>query len=140
MPRFVKLARMARHVTPGRKDHGPGQARVGGAAPQLAIDEVRQPHQENPDRRNAAGDVAERQDRDAVLPGEPHHRHDASEEAAMEGHAAFPQFEDGSRMFDEEGQVVKQDITGAATENDAERHPQDEIVDLRQTDRRGAGP
>ena len=56
------------------------------------------PPEEQPDRRRRAGEVAERQDRDVALPAEQHHRGDAAEEAAVERHAAVPQFQDLERM------------------------------------------
>lgn len=139
--RFVKLARMARQLRRVvGEDHRPGQARVRGAAPQFAVDEIGDSAEQQPDRGDGGGDVAKRQDRDLVAIGKPHHRDDAAEEAAMERHAAFPQFEDRGGMIDEEGQVVEQHVAGAAAEDDAERDPQDEVVDLHQRDRRRSAP
>ena len=94
-PGLVELARVARQRAAEREDHRPGH--VGRPAPQLAVDEVRDPAEEKPDRPDRAGDVAERQCRDAALIGEQQHRDDAAEEAAMEGHAALPHLEDLER-------------------------------------------
>ena len=51
---------------------------------------------------------------------EQHHRGDAAEEAAVERHAALPQFENLGRVLDEERQIVEQHIAGAAAEDDAD--------------------
>ena len=76
----------------------------------------------------------------SFLPAEQHHRGDAAEKAAMERHAALPQFEDLGGMLDEERQIVEQHIAGAAAEDDADRDPEDEIVHLQQRDRRRPAP
>ena len=54
----------------------------------------------------------------------------AAEEAAVERHAAFPHFDDFGRMLGKVRQVVEQHVAGASAEDDAERHPQDEIVEV----------
>jgi hypothetical protein len=50
----------------------------------------------------------------------------------MERHAALPQFKNLGRMLDEERQIVEQHVAGAAAEDDADRDPQDEVVELHQ--------
>ena len=45
-----------------------------------------------------------------------------------------------SGMLDEVRQVVEQDVADAAAEDDAERHPQDEIVVIGDGERRRAAP
>ena len=52
-------------------------------------------------------------------------------EAAVKGHAALPQLKDLGRMLDEEGQIVEQHVAGAPPEDDSERHPENEVVELR---------
>ena len=135
---LVELARVARQRPAEREDHRPGH--VGRPAPQLAVDEVREPPEEDPDRPDRAGDVAERQRRDAAVIGEPQDRDDAAEEAAMERHAALPHLEDLQRVLEEVRQVVEQDVADPAAEDDAERHPQDEIVVVGDGERRRAAP
>src|SRR6202163_4832028 len=99
---FVKLARMARDRPAAREDHGPGH--VGGPPPQLAIDEVRDPAEQEPDRPDRAGDISEREPRHAALAGKSHYRGHAAEKAAMERHAALPDLEYFGRRGDEMGQ------------------------------------
>ena len=77
-----------------------------------------------------AGDVAERQDRDAAPAREQHDRQHAADEAAVERHAALPQLHDLGRVRGEMRRIVEQHIADAAAEDDAERHPQDEIVEI----------
>ena len=74
------------------------------------------------------------------LTGEPDDRDDAAEEAAMERHAALPHLEDLERVLEEVRQVVEQDVADAAAEDDAERHPQDEIVEVGDGERRRRRP
>ncbi len=76
----------------------------------------------------------------SFLQAEQHHRGDAAEKAAVERHAAFPQFENLGRMLDEEGEIVEQHVAGAAAEDDADRDPEDEVVHLHQRDRRRSAP
>ena len=87
-----------------------------------------------------ADDVAERQDRDAAPAREQHHRDHAAEEAAVERHAALPQLHDLERVRGEIGRIVEQHVAEPAAEDDAERHPQDEIVEIGDRQRRLAAP
>jgi hypothetical protein len=48
----------------------------------------------------------------------------------MKRHAALPQFENLGGMLDEEAKIVKQHIAGAAAEDDPDRDPEDEVVEL----------
>src|SRR5450631_3811446 len=109
---LVELARMARQRPAERKYHRPRH--VGGPSPQLAIDEVREPPEQEPDRPDRAGDVAERERRYPAVVSEAYHRDDATEKAAVEGHAAFPHLEDLERVLEKMRQVVEQHIAGAA--------------------------
>ncbi len=47
----------------------------------------------------------------------------------------FQQLEDLGGMGDEEIEIVEQHIAGAAADNDADRHPEDEVVEIQQGDR-----
>ncbi len=138
--RLVKLAGMARQRSAIGKHHRPGHAGVRRPAPQLAVDEVGEPPEKQPDRADPGGDIAERQDRKIVLAAEQYHRGHAAQKAAMERHAALPQLKNLSGMLDEEREIVEQHVAGAAAEDDADRDPQDEIVELRQRDRRRPAP
>ena len=55
---------------------------------------------------------------------------DAAEEAAVERHAAVPQLQDLERVRGEMRRVVEQHVAEPPAEDDAERHPQDEIVEV----------
>ena len=76
----------------------------------------------------------------AAVVGEPYHRDDATEKAAVEGHAAFPHLEYLYRVFEKMRQVVEQHIAGPSAEDDAQRHPQDEIVVVEDGHGRRAAP
>ena len=133
--RLVELARMPRQRTAAGKHHGPGH--VGRAAPQFAVDEIGDAAEEQADRPDRAGNVAEREDRNAALAREQHHRDDAAGEAAVERHAALPQLHDLDRVGGKERKVIEQHVADAAAEDDAERHPDHEIVEV---DERSSAP
>src|SRR5665213_1939251 len=136
--RLIKLAGMARQWAAIGEYHGPRH--IGRTAPEFAVDEIGDAAEKYSDRPDRAGDVAEREDGDAALACEQHHRDDAAGEAAMERHAAVPELEDFEWMFDEVRQIVEQHIAGAAAEDDAERHPEHEVVEIEQRHGRGAAP
>ena len=58
----------------------------------------------------------------------------------MERHAALPELHDLRRMREEIGRVVEQHVADPAAEDDAERHPQDEVVEIDDGQRRLAAP
>src|SRR5262249_26419567 len=137
---LVELARMARHTARVRagEDHRPRY--VGRTAPQFAVHEVGEPAEEEPDRPNRAGEVAEREPRDAARAGEQADREHAAEQTAGERHAAVPYLQDLDRVGDEEVEIVEQHVPDAPAENDAERDPQDEVVEDRDRERRRPSP
>ena len=49
---------------------------------------------------------------------------------AMERHAAFPQGQDGERVGEVEAGLVEQHVAQPAAQDDAQRRPQQEVVDL----------
>src|SRR5262249_16931796 len=110
----------------GRKYQREGQ--VGRAAPKLAVDEIGDAAEENPDRSGRAGDVAEREDGQAAMAREQDHGEHAAEKAAVKRHAALPQLETLQRVRGEIARIVEQDIADPAPEDDAEGHPQHEVV------------
>ena len=136
--RLIELARMARQRAAAGKHHGPGH--VGRPAPQFAVDEIGDAAEEQPDRGDRRRDVAERQHRNAAVAREQHDGDDAAGEAAMERHAAVPEFEDLDRVRGEVRQIVEQHVAGAAAENDAERDPDHEVVEVEHGERRRAAP
>ena len=92
----IKLARMARHRDrPLREDHRPGQPIRRRPAPKLAVDEIGDPSEAEPDR-HADGDA----DRQSPAAGCALRRQNQTmrdghaERAAVEAHAALPDRED----------------------------------------------
>src|SRR5580704_2768678 len=135
---FIELAGMARDRTAVGKDHRPRH--VTRPSPQFAVDEIGTAAEEQSDRTDRGGNVAERQHRDAALEREYDDGDDAAGDAAVKRHAAVPQFEDLQRMLDEMRKIVEQHIAGAAAEDDAERDPDDEVVEVDHRQRRRAAP
>ena len=128
---------MARDVVDFGKDHRPGQRGRCRAAPQLAIDEVGDPSQPEPDRHHGAEPVGEQQQRQPPFPGEQDQGDDHPKRPAMEAHAAVPDLEDGGGMAEIQARLVEQDIAQPAAEHDAERGPGQEVVDVeRRSDHR----
>src|SRR6266481_3354525 len=136
--RLIELARMARDRAGARKDHRPGY--VGKPAPQLAIDEVGEAAEQDPDRRNRTCNVAERKHREFAYRGKNHDGDDTAEKTPMKRHAAIPDLENLQRVLDEMRQIVEQHIAGASAQDDAERHPKDEIVEVFDLQRRRPTP
>lgn len=58
----------------------------------------------------------------------------------MERHAAFPELDDFRRVREEIRGIVEQHVAEPAAEDDAERHPQDEVVEIDHRQRRVAVP
>src|SRR5438067_5401784 len=52
----------------------------------------------------------------------------AAEKAAVKGHAALPELEALQRVCGEIARIVKQHVADAPAQDNAERHPQHEIV------------
>ena len=82
----------------------------------IGIDEVRKPPETQPDRRNRAGQIAQRQERNAAPLREADHGDDAAEEAAVERHPAVPDLDDLARVRDEMRQVVEQHVPQPAAD------------------------
>src|SRR5262245_61958881 len=129
---------MARKRSAVRKDHRPWY--VGRPAPQLTIDEIGEAAEQQPDRCDRTGDVAQGQHRHSAYRGKAYDGGDAAEKPAMKRHAAFPDLEDLQRVRDEIRQIVEQHVAGASSKDDAERHPKDEIVEVLDLQRRRPGP
>jgi hypothetical protein len=65
-----------------------------------------------------------------------HHRDHAANNAAVEGHSAVPELNDLDRVGGEIREVVEQHITDPTAEYDAERDPNDEIIQIGHAQRR----
>src|SRR5262249_34752047 len=115
--RLIELARMARQSAGAPENNPPWD--VGHPTPQLGIDEVGKPPEEQPDWCDGAGDIAKREPRNPAPPGEQQDGGDTAEKAAMERHAALPELYDLGWMLDEIRCVVEQHIADAATQDDA---------------------
>ncbi len=100
-PRLIELARMPRPAARRWETPSPTARRPARPHNSPLMKLARRPRN-MPDRSDRAGDVAERQDRNAALAREQHHRHHAAGEAAMERHAAVPQLHDLQRVCDED--------------------------------------
>src|SRR5215471_697616 len=129
---------MARDVAALGKDHRPRH--VGRPPPQLAIHEIGEADEKDPRWSSRTGEVAERQEGYAALPGEQYDRKHAAKKAAVERHASFPHLHDLGWMLDEVAEVIEEHITRTAAQNDAERDPQDEVVEVRPSERGWAAP
>ena len=136
--RLVKLAWMAWLRSAAGKHHRPGH--IGRPAPQFAVDEIGDAAEKQPDGRRRAGEVAERQKRDVAKPRKQKDHDQTADEAAVERHAALPELEDFERVLDEIRQIVEQHIAGAAAEDDAQGHPQHEVVEVDDGERSGPAP
>ena len=119
---------MPRHRPAAGKHHGPRS--VGFPAVQLAIDEICETAEEQPDRDRLGDDVGKGEDRKAAGAGEPQDRDRHAERAAVERHPAMPQIERLQRVLDVVARLVEQHIADPPAEHDAERRPYQEIVDV----------
>ena len=120
------------------KDHRPRRQRR--PAPQLAVDEVGDAPEEQPDRRRRRHRVADPEDRQSVAEREADDAGDDAEKAAVEGHAALPDGKDFSGMRGEVRRLVEEDVAEPPAEDDAEDHPGEEVVRLERRERAPATP
>ena len=127
----IELRRMARLQVAGlRKDHGPGQAGVGDASPQFAVDEIAQPsggQTEGYQRRDEIGQVQPVQ---ARFPCPQRHGEQHAEKTAVEAHAAFPDGDDFQRMGQEIGRLVENHLAQAAADDNPEHAVEEQVVEL----------
>ena len=65
---------------------------------------------------------------------------DAADDAAVKRHAAIPKLQNLDRVGGKMREIVEQDVAGAAAEDDAERDPNDEIVEVDHGERRRPAP
>jgi hypothetical protein len=101
----------------------------GHAAEELAVDEIREPAKEEPERRNDDEIVAEISPRDLVPPRIPERVERQPDHAAMARHAAVPEPEKQERIRTKRVEIVEQHVTQPPAEHDAEdRAPDDEIA------------
>ena len=136
--RLVQLARVTRHRAAGREHHRPRQ--VGGSAPKLAVDEIGDAAEKDPDRSRRAGDVAERKDGQAAMTREQDDGEHAAEKAAVKRHAALPELKRLQRVCGEISRIVKQHVAEPSAQDDTERNPQHEVIVIGDGHRHRRGP
>ncbi len=73
--------------------------------------------------------VAHRKQRQLFGAREERHAERRAEEAAMKGHASFPEHQGFERMAKEVLRVINQHVPESSANDDAESHVDDEIVD-----------
>src|ERR1700722_3252670 len=136
--RLVNLAGMAGQSVRTGEDDRPRN--VGRTSPEFRLDEIGDAHEENADRRDQADKVEHGQRRRVVAPGEQQDSNRRADQAAVESHPAFPDFEDFDRVRKIIGGVVKQHVAQAPAYDDAERAIDQEIVDAGRAWARGPPP
>src|SRR6516225_1144110 len=94
------------------EDYGPGDVRR--PTVELAVDEVGEPTEEEPDGRGGGDRIGDVEEAQASVAGEEGHGQDHADQPAMEGHAAMPDGEDLHRRFEIALQIVEQDIADPA--------------------------
>src|SRR5580692_3580554 len=119
---------MARHRAAIREDHRPRD--IARAAIELAIDEVGDAAKEQTDRYRLCNDVGEGKERYSTGAGVQYDRNGHAEGAAVEGHPAVPYVNRLDRMIDIVARLVEQNVSDPPSENNAERCPHQEIVDI----------
>src|SRR5262249_29232809 len=139
--RLVELARVAWRGLDIRvmelglgEHHAPGQR--GRPSEQLAVDEIRDAAEEQPDRHGGGAKVHGAPAVDAIAPREGPYGDDAAEEGAVERHAAHPYLVNILRVRQVVARLVEQHEAEASAEHDAGGYVQEEIIDLSWLERR----
>jgi hypothetical protein len=96
--------------------------------------------QEQSDRRHGGSYVGKRQDWKMPPQCKQHDRERAADNAAMAGHAAVPELNDLDGIGGEMREIIEQHITDPIAEYDAERDPNDEIIQIGHAQRHRAAP
>lgn len=87
--RLIQLARVARQIVGGGENHRPRH--IGNAAPQLAIDEIRQPAEQHPHRHADRNIIDHADEVQPIAPRNVSHRRRDTCQTAVERHAPVPQ-------------------------------------------------
>jgi hypothetical protein len=122
---------MARHHPGIGEDHRPGQVGIGGLAPQFAVHEIGQAPEEQAERRAACDIVMNAEPTELVASREPENAERRADDPTVEGHAAFPQFEEaeGKQQAGKMG-VVEYDIADSAAQDDSQSRVEHQILDM----------
>ena len=136
--RFIELARMTRQRSGAGKNHRPRHIRW--PSPKFRLDEIGDAAKKEPDRNRGGANIDDAQDRYPLALGKKINRNSGPGEAAVKRHAAFPDSEDLGGMGEIKAGIVEKDIAEPAAENDAQRHIDEQIVDVHGVERRGGRP
>ncbi|MNQ99905.1 hypothetical protein D3C85_1156580 [compost metagenome] len=147
MARFVAGGAEAVHLLDAgvAEADGPGNRRL--AAPELAVDEVGDAPEQQADGRDRGDQVAQAQRIDLLAVGVEGDGDDDAQEAAVEAHAAGPQLQQlqplapavAREQLSEHRRLVEEGVAETPAQDDAERDPQHQVVQLRSRHRRLAG-
>ena len=87
------------------------------------------PSEEEADRSDERAEVHDGQKPRLTAPGEENHAEEAADQAAVEGHAAFPDFEDVERMGEIIFRIVEHDVAEPSADDDPEGAVDKQVVD-----------
>ncbi len=108
--------------------------------PDLAVDEVGDAPEAEPERRHAGDAVAEAHDIDSVAAAKQDRRQDHADEAAVKVHPALPDVEDPQWVVEDVGRLLQEldedNPSQPSADQHAKRRPNQEVVDV---GRRGDG-
>src|SRR5712671_1732676 len=113
---------------PFREDHRPGD--IGGPPVQFAVDEVADASQSQTDRRDGAAEIRNFPEIPAFPARNPYRSEDHPDKPAVERHAALPDREYGEWFANVAAEVVKQDVSEAASDHDAQNQVEQQIVQV----------
>jgi hypothetical protein len=129
--KLVDLAGVARDVGARlRKHHGPGQARVGRTAPQLAVDEIADTPTGQPGGHARRNQVGHLQPGPATRAGIGRHGDDHAQHAAVERHAALPHHQDFQRVGQVVAGLVEQGVAEAPAQHHAQHAPEQQVFHI----------
>ena len=134
--RLELFDRVSGGVDRARKDHAPGD--VGMAAPQLTADEIAEAADAETDRHQRRDEIHDIEEVQSVLSRPQPHRHEDADQAAMKGHAAFPDAKQRQRVGDQVGGAVEQHVTETATGDHADHAVEREVGKCGRPDRQTA--
>ncbi len=125
---FVQLGGMAHgHVVLG-KDHAPGH--VGGAAPELAVDEVADAAGAQAEGDEGGDEVGDGQPSLVVEAGIEGHGQNHAEEAAVEGHAPLPDGENLEGVGEVVAELVEQHVAQPSAQHHSQHAVEQNIVQV----------
>ncbi|CAG4884635.1 protein of unknown function [Georgfuchsia toluolica] len=111
-----------------RKNHGPGQCRVGGPSPQFAIDEIADAPGKQAERHQRRDEIGHLPEGLAALSGEQEHGDQHAKKAAMKTHAALPDGDDISGIIEVITGIVEQHLPQTAADHHAEHAIEQQVV------------